>query len=384
MDKAFDVLKKINRHGFSAFLVGGSVRDRIMGYKPVDFDITTNAKPEEIKDIFPDSYDTGITFGTVTVRELNEIYEITTFRVDSNYDDNRKPSDVTFINDLNLDLSRRDFTMNAMALDHSGLLFDPYNGKKDIESGLIKTVGDPIKRFSEDSLRMLRAIRFSCQLGFKIESVTFKAIQKNSHGMRNVSIERITNEIIKSVNSKYIENLTYLFTSKLASNIDRRSQMFDPLLLKRLPARYNFRLFGFLYLSSINTSTLSLSKKVVNQYVNYFQNIENNRVFLKKILQTSSEEELIKILFFRSYLENSDFYLRALEQVRDIIKFHEPYKTDHLVVDGNDLISIGIKDGVEIGKILAHLLDKVMLHPEKNKKDFLKDYITGTFLHKQQ
>ena len=381
MDKIFNILKKINEYGFSAFLVGGSVRDHVMGLKSVDFDIATNAKPEEIKNIFPDSYDTGIAFGTVTVKDLNEKYEITTFRTESNYDDNRKPSNVSFINDLNLDLSRRDFTMNAMALDHTGLLFDPFNGKKDIESCLIKTVGDPNKRFSEDSLRMLRAIRFSCQLGFKIDPASFNAIQKNSHGICNVSSERITDELIKTVNSKYIENLVYFFKSKLAYQIDHRSQTFDPQLLKRLPARYNFRLFGFLHLSSISTSTLSLSKKLIIQYEKYFQRIDNNRVFLKILLQTSSEEDLIKMLFFRSYLENSDFYLQALEQVRDIIKYHEPYKIDHLAVDGNNLIELGIKDGIEIGKILTHLLDMVMLHPEKNKKEFLCDYVAGSLLH---
>ncbi len=373
MEKAFGILKKINENGFSAYLVGGCVRDCLMGKKPHDFDIASNALPEDIKKIFPNTRDIGISHGTVTVIDNEDKFEITTFRSEGEYSDGRRPNNVTFINDLNTDLSRRDFTINAMALDPSGSLMDPFNGKSHITQKIIQTVGDPDSRFSEDALRMIRAIRFSCQLGFKIESKTLKAIKTNKKKIKNVSSERITDEIIRAVNSKFVENTNYLQSTELIKEISRTARHFDPAILKRIPPRYNYRLYAFINLSSIGLRSLTLSQANVDNYRNYFMQIENNRIFLKQMLQKFDAEFIIKVLFFRSYYEDSDYYLRALEQVQDILKYNEPYDIKHLAVNGNDIKEMGIGNGVEIGNILNRLLELVIIHPEKNKRDILME-----------
>lgn len=373
MESARGILKKINEAGFMAYLVGGSVRDHLMGKKPYDFDIATNALPEDIKAIFPDTRDTGIKHGTVTAIVDEVKYEITTFRADGEYIDGRRPGSVNFINDLNTDLSRRDFTINAIALDAEGNMIDPFEGKKHIDEKKIQTVGDPDSRFDEDSLRMIRAVRFSCQLGFEIEPVTLKAIKNNRKKIRNVSRERITDEIIKIVNSRHVEKTAYLFSTGLMHEISRSSREFDPLLLKRIPPRYNYRLYAFINMSSTDLNDLSLSSANIEAYRIHFISIENNRIFLKKLLQKYTPETIIRLLFFRSYYEDSDYYLRALEQIQDILKYNEPYDIRHLSVNGDDLKESGINEGAVIGNILSDLLDIVMIHPEKNKRDVLLD-----------
>lgn len=377
MEKAFGILKRINEKGYMAYLVGGSVRDYLMGRKPMDFDISTNALPNEIREIFSSTKDKSAEKGTITVIEEDQSFEITTFRVDGKYIDGRRPQSVNFINDLNTDLARRDFTINAIALDANGNLIDPYEGKKHISEKIIKAVGDPDERFSEDALRMIRAVRLSCQLGFKIEDATLKAIKNNRKAISKISRERLTDEIIKMVNTRHVENIDFLYTSGIAGQISRSAKPFDTSILKRVPPRYNYRLYAFVNLSLIGPDYLSLSKANIENYSTYFMTIENNRVFLKQMLQKYSPEIMIKILFFRSYFEDSDFYLRALEQVQDILKYKEPYELRHLAINGEDLIEEGISDGVEIGKILDSILDIVMIHPEKNKKDVLIEIVRG-------
>jgi tRNA nucleotidyltransferase (CCA-adding enzyme) len=379
MEKAFEILKKINGQGFSAYIVGGSVRDHIMNKKPVDIDITTDALPDDIKKIFTYTIDTGIAHGTVTVIEDDDKYEITTFRTDGKYSDGRRPADVRFIDDLKTDLSRRDFTINAMALDADGNLIDPFNGRIHISEKKIKAIGDPDIRFTEDALRMMRAVRFACQLGFSIEPVTLASIRRNRKKINNVSTERITSEIIKMVNSKHVELISYLYKTKIINELDGHATLCDANILKRIPPRYNYRLYAFMNLASIGTKSLSLSKSNLEYYSYYFMPIENNRMFLKDLLRRYDLELIIKILFFRSYYEDSDYYLSAIEQIRDIIKYHEPYMLSQLALNGNDLINLGMTNGPEIGKTLNSLLDLVMLHPDMNVKEKL---IIGTSLLK--
>lgn len=195
--KAVPVLEKIEQAGFEAYFVGGSVRDALLHRSIEDVDIATSAFPEEIKQIFPKTIDVGIKHGTVVVIYNGENYEITTFRTDGEYTDYRRPDKVTFIRSLQEDLKRRDFTMNAIAMTKTGELIDPFSGQEDIKNKLIRTVGNAEERFTEDALRIMRAIRFVSQLNFRIEQDTYKAIEKYGELLTNISVERIYAEFQK-------------------------------------------------------------------------------------------------------------------------------------------------------------------------------------------
>lgn len=191
------IIERLERRGHEAYAVGGCVRDTILSRIPGDWDITTSAKPEQVKEIFPKTIDTGIQHGTVTVMMRHVGYEVTTYRIDGEYADNRHPDQVEFTNSLSLDLERRDFTINAMAYNDEDGLVDYYEGLEDLNRGIIRCVGNPQQRFEEDALRMLRAVRFSGQLGFRIEEQTRQAILQSANDLRHVSAERIRVEIMK-------------------------------------------------------------------------------------------------------------------------------------------------------------------------------------------
>ena len=193
-----DALSLPNISGFEAYVVGGSVRDLYMGLNPYDYDITTNAKPEEVIAVFANKYkvfDTGIKHGTVTVMYENSPIEITTYRIDGNYNDCRKPENVTFTPNLVDDLKRRDFTVNALVYDGEGEILDYFSGINDIEAGVIRSIGNPEHRFSEDALRILRALRFSAKLDFDIDADTSDAILSMCSFLKNISSERIFSEL---------------------------------------------------------------------------------------------------------------------------------------------------------------------------------------------
>lgn len=217
---AIDILKIFNRNGYEAYFVGGCVRDYLLGENFSDIDITTNALPEEVKKVFRKSIDTGIQHGTVTILFNGDSYEVTTFRTEEDYTNHRSPEKVEFVSNLREDLDRRDFTINAMALDYNGNLFDYHDGDKDLSSKIIRTVNNPNERFYEDALRMLRAFRFSSKLGFEIEDNTLNAIKKNAELIKFVSIERIVNEFRKLLAGKgNLRSLELLIDSKLNSYI---------------------------------------------------------------------------------------------------------------------------------------------------------------------
>ena len=202
-----NIIKVLEGAGYEAYAVGGCVRDSILGREPDDWDITTSAKPDAIKSLFERTVDTGIEHGTVTVLIGKSGYEVTTYRIDGNYSDARHPDQVTFTSDLTEDLKRRDFTINAMAYSEKSGLVDVFGGREDLEKGIIRAVGDPKERFSEDALRMLRAVRFSGQLGFQIEDQTALAIRRQSYLLSKVSAERIRVELVKLLISDYPEKL---------------------------------------------------------------------------------------------------------------------------------------------------------------------------------
>ena len=190
------ILDRLQNNYYEAYIVGGCVRDSLLNKEPKDWDITTNALPEEIIRIFPRTIPTGIKHGTISVLINSRAYEVTTFRIDGEYSDNRHPDKVIFSDDIKEDLSRRDFTINAMAYREKCLI-DPFSGRYDLDAKLIKCVGNANERFNEDALRMLRAVRFSCQLDFTIEADTLSSIVENNLLISNISAERIRDELCK-------------------------------------------------------------------------------------------------------------------------------------------------------------------------------------------
>lgn len=200
---AIPVIRQLEENGFEAYFVGGSVRDSLLQKRIHDVDIATSAFPSEIKAIFPRTVDVGIEHGTVMVLWKSSSYEITTFRTESSYQDYRRPDHVTFVRSLEEDLKRRDFTINAFAMDKEGTVFDYFTGLTDMQNQLIRAVGNPHTRFHEDGLRMMRAIRFQSNLGFQIEKQTCQAIKENSYILQKISIERVHDEFIKMMLGKH-------------------------------------------------------------------------------------------------------------------------------------------------------------------------------------
>ncbi|EUJ49415.1 CCA tRNA nucleotidyltransferase [Paenilisteria rocourtiae] len=203
--KAVPVLAKLEQAGFEAYFVGGSVRDTLLERDVADIDIATSAFPEEVKQVFMRTFDTGIEHGTVSVLEAGEIYEITTFRTEGTYADFRRPDEVVFIRSLEKDLERRDFTMNAIAMGLDGRFIDPFDGQKDMMNKQIRAVGEPWERFHEDALRMMRGVRFVSQLGFSLERRTYEAMQQNITLLKNIAIERITVEFVKLMRGEAVK-----------------------------------------------------------------------------------------------------------------------------------------------------------------------------------
>lgn len=206
-EKVKDIINTITKAGYEAYAVGGCIRDSILGRTPDDWDITTSASPLQIKALFRRTIDTGIRHGTVIVMREGEGFEVTTYRIDGEYEDGRHPREVTFTSSLMEDLRRRDFTINAMAYNEEAGLVDAFGGIEDIRNGVIRCVGSPIERFSEDALRIMRAVRFSAQLGYRIEEETAEAIRLLAPSLQNISAERIQTELVKLLVSDHPEYL---------------------------------------------------------------------------------------------------------------------------------------------------------------------------------
>ncbi len=275
------IIEKIEKNGFEAFAVGGCIRDSLLGRVPNDWDIATSAKPEDIMNIFENTVETGIEHGTVTVVIDNEPYEVTTYRIDGDYTDGRHPDSVEFTENIEEDLSRRDFTINAMAYNNSTGLVDVFGGRDDLKNKVIRCVGDPIKRFEEDALRMMRGIRFSAQLGFSIENDTFKAIEEMSDLISAVSIERINVEFTKTLMSDAKKIMIY-HESGILKNI-------LPELYKIDSEDYN-RKFSAVEMIKMGVNCADLCKKDLACrlagffiYINEAIGLENTRKILKKM-----------------------------------------------------------------------------------------------------
>lgn len=402
------ILEKFNSNGFEAFIVGGCVRDSLLNKKPQDYDITTNAFPEKIEELFDKTIPTGIKHGTVTVLIDKNPYEVTTYRVDGEYLNNRKPKDVKFVSNIEEDLSRRDFTINAMAYSPYLGFKDCFNGKEDLKNKLIRCVGDPDKRFSEDALRMLRAIRFSCQLNFKIEKLTAESIRKNFKLIKNISMERIQSEFTKIILSNdpdrglmllrklgFSDFLVEEFKSlKLINCYDLYDDIHDTYgLINSLPKKLHVRLAGLFYkvFNSENAvekcrtilKKLKYDNNTINDTCNLVENINSiscnmTRKKLKLLINSVGTENIFDLLDLqKSYLSYMDEYdtecIDILKnRVSDILASKEPIFIKDLAITGNDLITeLNFKPGKNIGVILNFLLENVMQTPELNNKEDL-------------
>ena len=232
--EAIEIIEKIELNGFEAYFVGGCVRDSLLQMDIKDIDIATSASPEQVQAMFDKVIPVGLEHGTVVVVHKGVAYEVTTFRQDGEYTDQRHPDEVIFVKDIKEDLKRRDFTINSLALNSNGELIDLFGGREDLENKLIRTVGNPDDRFYEDPLRIIRALRFSSQLGFDIDENTLKSMKKLKQEIETVAVERLTNEFTRFFQGPFVEKgLHYL----ISTEIDRFLPIFkeQPNLLRRLP-----------------------------------------------------------------------------------------------------------------------------------------------------
>lgn len=367
------VVNVLNAHGYEAFVVGGAVRDAILGGIPDDWDVTTNAMTDQVKECFAHHFDTGIKHGTVTVLMDKKPVEVTTYRIDGEYRDNRRPESVNFTNDIKEDLKRRDFTVNAMAYNHEIGLVDLYGGAEDLRNKVICCVGDGDMRFNEDGLRILRAIRFAVRLGFTIEEKTFESIKRNRYLLKNISAERIQSELVKMLMT--MDNLHLLFESGVAEIIipevdfasinlnvpvDKELKL-SALLYNVIDARDFFHRLKFDNITKNNVlKILECSRK----------DIEKTDYEVKKLLNAYGEVIVEKTL---TLLEAYGTQTSKLKEIFDRVK-NEPYSVNHLAVDGNDIINLGIC-GREIGRVMNELMDMVMKNPCLNSKEKLRDLI---------
>ena len=264
-----NIISQINAYGFDAYPVGGCVRDILMGKLPCDWDIATSATPDEIQKIFSQYtvIPTGIKHGTVTVILDKIPFEITTFRIDGNYTDSRHPEKVTFSTDITEDLKRRDFTINAIAYHPKTGIIDPFGGQADLKAEIIRAVGDPAQRFSEDALRIMRALRFSAVLSFEIEQKTAEALYKYSHLLENIAAERVTTELNKTLcangASLVIEKYFSVISQRLFGNYPLKATnttIFST--ISQVPDKLHLRLSAFLYSAAkmFNTDVIPLAK----------------------------------------------------------------------------------------------------------------------------
>ncbi len=423
------ILETLEHAGYEAYLVGGCVRDALLGRKANDFDITTSALPGQVKELFWRTFDTGIKHGTVTVLVNDKPFEVTTYRIDGTYRDNRHPDGVTFTSSLEEDLKRRDFTVNAFAYNPKTGLVDYFDGLRDLREKRIRAVGNPERRFEEDALRILRAVRFCAQLGFALDEETRAACGKEAFRLANVSAERIRDELEKMLLSPDPEILILCHDLGLTTYI---LPELDTMLETKQENPYHFLDVGRHSLLAVKNAPMDpllrwslllhdSGKPVVKSFdekgiAHFYRHEEKSARIAQKVLQRlrlpkkfvskaallilrhgdvfpptekSVRREIAKIgvenfpllleiqkadSSAQSELARKD-HLERIEKVRQV--FEEIQKKDKcfslkdLAVNGDDLIAMGIPSGREIGKILDAMFKYVLDHPEENKKDIL-------------
>ncbi|MGI5948375.1 MAG: CCA tRNA nucleotidyltransferase [Lachnospiraceae bacterium] len=378
-DAVEEIISRLNAHGYEASAVGGCVRDSLLGRKPEDWDITTSARPEQVKKIFPRTIDTGIAHGTVTIMIHKVGYEVTTYRIDGEYEDGRHPKEVQFTSNLIEDLKRRDFTINAMAYSSRDGIVDAFGGIEDLKAGLIRCVGNPIDRFTEDALRILRAVRFSAQLGFAIEPETYQAISVIAPNLEHVSKERILAELGKLLVSNHPDRIGLVYETGMApfispdfAQVKRPLPTIDP----QLPAKKHLRWAAFL-----QNETDERAVRILRQLKSDNDTINKVRTLLRfvKTPLMPKKAELRKIMSqMTPELYDDLLLLRNVDPKGEIVRLTEEIRQDgdclylkQLAVSGRDLMDAGIGPGKKVGETLSALLDLVLERPEYNQKEKL-------------
>lgn len=391
------LLSKLHKDGYQAYVVGGCVRDSIMGITPHDWDICTSALPEQIMEVFADYkvIPTGLQHGTVTVVVDSVEYEITTYRIDGEYKDSRHPEKVQFVQDIKLDLMRRDFTVNALAYNHVSGVIDYFNGEEDIHNKVIKCVGNPNERFTEDALRIMRAVRFAIKYGFKIERETRNTLMLHRMSLANISIERINAELVKimmcDLHGK--EALLHELITLLSVVVPEFGRVNTRAISKRLADSigiYEVRLallfdFENAELESVlkrlrfpndvikYVTTISKYGRLIRDDHSWWSGIDTtlplelynkSDYFERKLLHDILyEPALLSISYAKAFVEE-DSLDSAMLTILDLrvgyaFMHKEPYRLSDLEINGNDLIELGYS-GKQIGNILNALLDMVM------------------------
>lgn len=379
--KALSILEQ---NGFEAYIVGGCVRNFLLHRRIYDYDITTSALPYEIKYAFRNykTIDTGISHGTVTVIISKKPLEITTFRQDGSYKDSRHPSSVTFLKTLEGDLSRRDFTVNSLAYNQESGVIDLFGGQKDLESRILRTVGDPDLRFREDALRILRGMRFCAEYNLTAKENTKKAMLENYRLLSNVSKERIFSEIKRLICSKnaakVICNYAEIFSFVMHGFVFDKKAVSS---LKKLPKSFPLR-FAALFSSLNNTAAESCLKelkcdsKTIEKVSLLLKNLNaptSTKPQIKKLLSRLSPTLFSDLLKLKKAVLSQDIS-PALSLFEEIIKNGECYQQSCLALSGDDLILLGFK-GKEIGATLKLLLDAVIEERLPNDKQILLSHL---------
>lgn len=427
------IFDTLNNAGYECFMVGGCVRDFLLNKKPHDIDFTTNATPDEMKECFKDFnvIETGIKHGTLTVLVNHVPYEITTYRVDGEYLDNRRPESVKFVKDIKNDLARRDFTINAIAYNHSIGFVDCFNGMQDLKNGIIRCVGEPIKRLNEDALRILRALRFSAVLDYEIESETEKACFKLAYLLKNISAERVIVELYKTIiqpnahkiifdyidiwgvvipellkmkgfeqhNPHHVHDvLKHTCVALEGSNDDliiRLAVLFHDIGKPdsfTVDEKGNGHFYGHAIKSVDITrdifDRLKVDNNTKNQVLTLIKyhdlDLQSTERYIKRLCYKLGDLEMVKKLVLVQRADNfgqAPIHSERIEKFNQIDKIIEKLEQENLsfslkdlAVNGKDLISIGLL-GKEIGDSLRYLLEAVLNDEVKNDKEALLDYL---------
>lgn len=394
------IIDRLTNYGYEAYFVGGCIRNTILGVPISDFDITTSALPSEVKRIFSDScvLDTGLKHGTVSVYSCGAFYEITTFRHDGKYSDNRHPDNVRFCSDLFADLKRRDFTCNAMAFSKKQGLIDNFGGYYDTRNRLIRAVGKPELRFKEDALRILRGLRFCSEFGFNCENKTAEAMKDCCVLISGLSKERIYSELLKIFAGEYLYKAVSSFGDVLSVALSLEGRDCDLYyralrLADRLnsSAKVRFAAFAYIYLDKdfsalndmlcrlkVDRYLYALCRTIFEQTVIIENSCKIDRYIAKKILSALGEFKTEFLSFLAAYsfesLETSEKCLKLTDFIRSIDDNGECYKISMLEVDGNDMLVEGLS-GRSVGKMLSLVLDEVMSGNLDNNKDVILSFV---------
>ncbi|TQR15366.1 CCA tRNA nucleotidyltransferase [Psychrobacillus soli] len=391
--EAYKVIETLENAGFEAYVVGGAVRDFTRNMHANDVDVTTNATPNEVKQLFPHTIDVGIEHGTVLV-VLKETIEVTTFRSEATYSDFRRPDAVTFVRSLQEDLQRRDFTMNAMALTKTDELIDYFGGREDIEKKLIRAVGDPSKRFAEDALRMLRAVRFSAQLNYSLHADTMEAIQSLHHLIAHVSMERVKVELEKIWKSDFVGNGMNLFvSSQLAGNFQGDWETY----------RYSWERFSSFGNTANGWAFFALMQpsKNVGTLLSFYKCSNSEKTHVKHVLAAVEQLEKGHWSPYNFFQFTEDVLIAAASYAKQLKKIDTSYtpkqiqqakatipisSVKEIVVNGNDLMEWADKKrGPWIREVIETITIEIVNGKLTNdriciKEWFFREYVNGDFL----